>query len=33
MLIQNVSGYDVVSHGHIIVLDAASDRLVKMLEG
>lgn len=33
MLIQNVSGYDVVSHRHIIVMDAASDRLVKMLEG
>lgn len=33
MLIQNVSGYDVVAHRHIIVMDAASDRLVKMLEG
>ena len=33
MLIQNVSGYDVVSHRHIIVMDAASDRLMKMLEG
>ena len=33
MLIQNVSGYDVVAHRHIIVMDAASDRLMKMLEG
>ncbi|MGH2612232.1 MAG: 50S ribosomal protein L4 [Rhabdochlamydiaceae bacterium] len=33
MLIQNISGYDVVSHRHIIVMDAASDRLMKMLEG
>ena len=33
MLIQNVSGYDVIAHRHIIVMDAASDRLIKMLEG
>ncbi len=33
MLIQNVSGYDVISHGHIFVMDATSDRLLKMLEG
>ncbi len=33
MLIQNVSGYDVVSHRHIFVVDDASDRLIKMLEG
>lgn len=32
MLIENVSGYDVVSHGHIIVMDAATDRLTQMLE-
>jgi large subunit ribosomal protein L4 len=33
MLIDNVSGYDVLSHCHIIVMDEAADRLVKMLEG
>jgi large subunit ribosomal protein L4 len=33
MLIQNVSGYDVIAHRHIIVMDAASSRLMKMLEG
>lgn len=33
MLMENVSGYDVVSHGHMIVIDTAADRLVKMLEG
>jgi large subunit ribosomal protein L4 len=31
-LIENVSGYDVVSHRHIIVMDEATDRLAKMLE-
>lgn len=33
MLMRNVSGYDVVSHGHIIVLDAATDHLIQILEG
>ena len=32
MLIENVSGYDVVSHRHIIVREAAAGRLTKMLE-
>lgn len=31
-LIENVSGYDVVSHRHIIVMDEAADLLAKMLE-
>ena len=31
-LIENVSGYDVISHRYIIVMDEATDHLVKMLE-
>ncbi len=33
MLIENISGYDVVSHRLIIVMDDATSRLMKMLEG
>ncbi|MGR3973684.1 MAG: 50S ribosomal protein L4 [Candidatus Rhabdochlamydia sp.] len=33
MLLENVSGYDVVSHGHIVVLNTATNSLTQMLEG
>jgi large subunit ribosomal protein L4 len=32
MLLENVSGYDVIAHGHIIVMDGATDHLTNMLE-